>query len=142
MGGSSQFSQLTNQSFGNARSPMQYNGTHFTFVSDQNGIKNRWAGFFATARNGVDTLYYVGDQVLHNPSNSEFDSTLVAWRKNEPDSVSYFQVYRDSTYTFPITNYQSSLLESRIAGNNGHDAAHMARSLAMNRSSALVRPRD
>jgi hypothetical protein len=119
MGGSSQFSQLTNQTFGNARSPMQYNGTHFTFVSDQNGIKNRWAGFFKTARNGVDTLYYVGDQVLHNPSTSEFDSTLQAWRKNEPDSVSYFQVYRDSTYTFPITNYQSSLLETRIAGNNG-----------------------
>ncbi len=119
MGGSSQFSQLTNQTFGNARSPMQYNGTHFTFVSDQNGIKNRWAGFFKTARNGVDTLYYVGDQVLHNPSTSEFDSTLQAWRKNEPDSVSYFQVYRDSTYTFPITNYQSSLLETRISGNNG-----------------------
>jgi hypothetical protein len=33
--------------------------------------------------------------------------------------VSYFQVYKDSTYTFPITNYQSSLLETRIAGNNG-----------------------
>jgi hypothetical protein len=28
-------------------------------------------------------------------------------------------VYKDSTYTFPITNYQSSLLETRIAGNNG-----------------------
>lgn len=33
--------------------------------------------------------------------------------------MSYFQVYKDSTYTFPITNYQSSLLETRIAGNNG-----------------------
>ena len=39
--------------------------------------------------------------------------------KDEPDSVSYFQVYKDSTYTFPITNYQSSLLETRIAGDNG-----------------------
>lgn len=114
-----QIAQLTNIKFGNAHSPMQYNTNHFTFVSDENGIKNRWAGFFATARNGLDTLYYVGDEILHNPSNKEFDSTLVAWRKNEPDSVSYFQVFRDSTYTFPITNYQSSLLETRIAGNNG-----------------------
>jgi hypothetical protein len=46
------------------------------------------------------------------------DSTLQAWQKSEPDSVSYFQIYKDSTYTFPITNYQSSLRESRVSGNN------------------------
>ncbi len=114
-----QIAQLTNIKIGNARFPMQYNTNHFTFVSDENGIGNRWAGFFATQRNGLDTLYYIGDEVLRNPVPKEFDSTLVAWQKQEPDSVSYYQVYKDSTYTFPITNYQSSLLETRIAGNNG-----------------------
>ena len=114
-----QLTQLTNVKNGNARYPMQYNTNHFTYVSDDNGIGNRWAGFFATQRNGLDTLYYVGDELLRNPSVKEFDSTLRAWQKNEPDSVSYFQVYKDSTYTFPITNYQSSLIETRIAGNNG-----------------------
>lgn len=114
-----QITQLTNVKFGNARYPMQYNTNHFTFVSDENGIANRWAGFFATQRNGLDTLYYIGDEILRNPAPNEFDSTLMAWQKQEPDSVSYFQVYKDSTYTFPITNYQSSLLETRIAGNNG-----------------------
>ena len=44
---------------------------------------------------------------------------MKAWKKTEPDSIRYFQVYSDSTYTFPITNYQTSLLETRIAGNNG-----------------------
>ena len=67
----------------------------------------------------MDTLWYVGDQILRNPAGKELDSTLVAWQKEKPDSVSYFQTYKDSTYTFPITNYQSSLLETRIAGNNG-----------------------
>ncbi|MDP1842286.1 MAG: hypothetical protein Q8K64_02610 [Sediminibacterium sp.] len=114
-----QIAQLTNLKFGNAKYPMQYNTNHFTYVSDENGIGNRWAGFFATQRNGLDTLYYIGDEVLRNPAPKEFDSTLVAWQKQEPDSVSYFQVYKDSTYTFPITNYQSSLIETRIAGNNG-----------------------
>jgi len=114
-----QITQLTNVKFGNAKYPMQYNTNHFTFVSDENGIANRWAGFFATQRNGLDTLYYIGDEILRNPAPKEFDSTLMAWQKQEPDSVSYFQVYKDSTYTFPITNYQSSLLETRIAGNNG-----------------------
>ncbi|HEX7691270.1 MAG TPA: hypothetical protein VF408_02715 [Sediminibacterium sp.] len=114
-----QLTQLTNVKTGDARYPMQYNTNHFTFVSDANGIGNRWAGFFSTQRNGLDTLYYIGDELLRNPSPKEFDSTLRAWQKQEPDSVGYFQVYKDSTYTFPITNYQSSLLETRIAGNNG-----------------------
>lgn len=115
-----QITQLTNMKYGNATLPMQYNTNHFTFVSDENGIANRYAGFFSTQRNGLDTLYYVGDELLRNPAPKELDSTLAAWRKQEPDSISYFQVYKDSTYSFPITNYQSSLLETRIAGNNGN----------------------
>lgn len=114
-----QTAQLTNMKYGNAMYPMQYNTSHFTFVADENGIANRWAGFFSTKRDGLDTLYYIGDELLRNPVPKELDSTLTAWRKQEPDSISYYQVFKDSTYTFPITNYQSSLLETRIAGNNG-----------------------
>lgn len=114
-----QITQLTNLKFGNARYPMPYNINHFTYVSDENGIGNRWAGFFSTQRDGLDTLYFVGDDFLRNPSNKELDSTLKAWRKQEPDSISYFQVYKDSTYTFPLTNYQSSLIETRYAGAQG-----------------------
>lgn len=114
-----QITQLTNLKYGNARFPSQYNVNHFTFVADENGIGNRWAGFFSTAREGLDTLYYVGDEILRNPAGKELDSTLTAWQRNEPDSISYFQVTKDSTYTFPITNYQSSLLETRVAGDRG-----------------------
>ncbi|MFL9481373.1 hypothetical protein ACI6Q2_01265 [Chitinophagaceae bacterium LWZ2-11] len=114
-----QIAQLTNLKYGNASYPMQYNTSHFTYVSDENGIGNRWAGFFTTKRDGLDTLYYIGDELLRNPAPKELDSTLTAWQRQEPDSMSTFQVYKDSTYTFPITNYQSSLLETRVAGNNG-----------------------
>lgn len=113
-----QITQLTNMKYGNARYPMQYNQNHFTFVSDENGINNRWAGLFSTKTGGLDTLYYIGEDVLRNPEPKEMDSTLLAWQKSQPDSISYFRIYSDSTYTFPITNYQSSLLETRVAGNN------------------------
>jgi hypothetical protein len=46
------------------------------------------------------------------------DSTLKAWSKDEPDSIGYISITNDSTYTFPITNYQSSLIETRGAGDN------------------------
>ncbi len=114
-----QITQLTNMPHGNAYFPMQYNTSHFTFVSDENGIANRWAGFFSTQRNGLDTVYKIGDELLRNPTPKELDSTLAAWQRQEPDSIGYYQAYKDSAYAFPITNYSNSILETRIAGNNG-----------------------
>ncbi|MGE5108947.1 MAG: hypothetical protein ACM3H8_15515 [Sphingobacteriales bacterium] len=114
-----QLSKLTNIKMGNARFPSQYNVNHFTFVADENGVGNRYAGFFRSQKAGIDTVIVIGDEVLRNPDALELDSTLKAWNKQEPDSIGYFSITVDSTYTFPISNYQSSLLESRIAGDNG-----------------------
>ncbi|MFL5809966.1 MAG: hypothetical protein ACJ749_10630, partial [Flavisolibacter sp.] len=113
-----QVSQLTNVRFGNARFPSQYNTTHFTFVSDENGINNRYAGFFKSERAGLDTLVFVGDEVLRNPPLKEVDSVLKEWNKTDIDSVGYVSLTTDSSYTFPLTNYQSGLLETRTAGDN------------------------
>lgn len=113
-----QISQLTNVRLGNARYPSQYNSYHFTFVSDENGIANRYAGFFSTEAAGLDTLVFIGDEVLRNPQLSEVDSLLKEWEKDDIDSVGYFAVTNDSSYVFPLTNYQSGLLETRTAGDN------------------------
>ncbi len=113
-----QISQLTNLSFGNARFPSQYNTSHFTFVSDENGINNRYAGFFKTERAGLDTLVFVGDEVMRNPAKKEVDSLLKEWNKTDIDSVGYVSITNDSSYVFPLSNYQSSLLETRTAGDN------------------------
>ena len=113
-----QITQLTNQPFGEARYPLQYNVNHFTFVSDANGIGNRYAGFFTTQRAGLDTIYRIGDDFLRNPDKKELDSTLKFWQREEPDSVGYISLTNDSTYVFPITNYESSLQETRGAGDN------------------------
>jgi hypothetical protein len=113
-----QISQLTNVRFGDARHPSQYNVYHFTFVCDENGINNRYAGFFKSERAGLDTLVFIGDEVLRNPAEKEVDSVLKEWDKNDIDSVGYVSVTSDSAYIFPLTNYQSSLLETRTAGDN------------------------
>lgn len=113
-----QISQLTNVKFGDARYPSQYNNYHFTFVSDENGINNRYAGFFKSERAGLDTLVFIGDEVLRNPALNEVDSVLKEWDKNDIDSVGYVSITNDSAYVFPLTNYQSGLLETRTAGDN------------------------
>ena len=114
-----QISQLTFLKYGNAHYPTQYNNSHFTFVSDENGIANRYAGFFTTRRAGIDTVYKVGDELLHNPEPQFLDSTLKAQHKQEADTVYAFAITNDSSYIFPITNYQSGLSETKSAGDNG-----------------------
>lgn len=114
-----QISQLTDMKYGDARSPLQYNNTHFTFVSDANGIRNRYAGFFKTERAGVDSLFFVGSEILHNPDKTELDSALADYGATEPDSVMAVSITKDSTYTFPLTNYQYGIKESRGAGDQG-----------------------
>ncbi len=111
-----QITQLTRSKFGNARFPMQYNETHFTFVSDENGVGNRYAGFFTTKKAGLDTLVLIGEEILRNPSAKEVDSTLRANHKTDADSIAVVSVSEDTAYTFPLTNYESSLSETRIAG--------------------------
>ncbi|HUS01251.1 MAG TPA: hypothetical protein VMY77_05970, partial [Chitinophagaceae bacterium] len=110
--------QLTNLKFGNARFPTQYNTYHFTFMNDENGIGNRYAGFFSSQREGFDTLVVVGDDILRNPTKKEVDSLLRANKRTDVDTIAVVSVSKDSAYIFPITNYSSSLLETRIAGEN------------------------
>ncbi len=113
-----QITQLSDLKYGNARFPMQYNESHFTFVSDENGVGNRYAGFFTTKKAGLDTLVLIGDEILRNPSEKEVDSVLKVFKKTDIDSVAVVSVSNDSAYTFPLSNYQSTLGETRIAGDN------------------------
>ncbi|HQW82950.1 MAG TPA: hypothetical protein PK987_00730 [Ferruginibacter sp.] len=113
-----QISQLSHLKYGNARYPMQYNENHFTFVSDENGVGNRYAGFFSTKKEGLDTLVMIAGEILRNPSAKEVDSTLKVYKKTDIDTVAVVSISSDSAYTFPLTNYQSTLAETRIAGDN------------------------
>ncbi|HET7118527.1 MAG TPA: hypothetical protein VFI29_18680, partial [Hanamia sp.] len=113
-----QITQLTRLKWGDARYPMQYNDNHFTFVSDFNGIGNRYAGFFTTKNEGLDTLVLINDEILRNPTRPEIDSVLAFYKKSDVDSIALVSVSSDSAFVFPITNYANSLLETRVAGDN------------------------
>ncbi|MBC7651301.1 MAG: hypothetical protein H7101_06085, partial [Deinococcales bacterium] len=60
----------------------------------------------------------IGDDILRNPTQKEVDSTLRAYKKTDIDSVAVVAISSDSAYTFPLSNYPSSLAESRVAGDN------------------------
>jgi hypothetical protein len=113
-----QITQLSNLKYGNARLPMPYNSNHFTFVSDENGVANRYAGFFTTKAAGADTLVLIGDDILRNPTPKDVDSVLRVYKKSDVDSIAVVTVSQDSAYTFPLSNYETNLAETRVAGDN------------------------
>jgi hypothetical protein len=113
-----QITQLTNLKHGDARFPTQYNANHFTFVNDENGIANRYAGFFSTRAEGLDTLVVINEDILRNPTPQEVDSVLRMYKKDDVDSIAVVAVSSDSSYVFPLTNYASGLRETRVAGDN------------------------
>jgi hypothetical protein len=121
-----QITQLTDLKYGDARFPTQYSNNHFTFVNDQNGVGNRYAGFFTTEKAGLDTLVLIGDDILRNPSEQDIDSLLKSYKKQDVDSIAVVSVTNDSSYVFPLTNYESSLLETREAGDN-HQVSEVTR---------------
>jgi hypothetical protein len=116
--GLNQITQLTNLKFGEARYPTQYSNTTFTFISDLNGIGNRYAGYFTSTKAGLDTLVIIGDEIMRNPTLHDIDSTLKVYKKQDVDSIAVVSITNDSAYIFPLTNYASSILETREAGEN------------------------
>lgn len=111
-----QITQLTDMEWGDARFPTQYNDNHFTFVSDANGVENRYAGFFSTRSAGVDTLVIINNIVLRNPDPVEIDSMLRVYDKSDVDSIAVVAISKDSAYSFPITNYASGIRETAESG--------------------------
>ena len=95
-------------------------------MSDVNGVGNRYAGLFTTEKEGLDTLVLIGDDILRNPTAIEVDSLLNVYKKKDIDSVAVVSVSKDSAYVFPLTNYESSLLETREAGDN-HQVSEVTR---------------
>lgn len=122
-----QITQLTDLEWGDARFPTQYNDNHFTFVTDANGIMNRYAGFFSTKRDGLDTLVLVGNLVLRNPDPQQIDSVLVAVGKDDVDSIAVVSISKDSAYSFPLTNYSSGIVETAESGDT-HQVSEVTRS--------------
>jgi Tol biopolymer transport system component len=103
--------QITHSAKVSERYPIQIDSSHFAYLSDQNGIVNRFAGYLDTAYDHTNTIVFFKDSITVNP---KFDISNI-YERPDFDSIKYVKIYRDTAYIFPITNYASNILE--------HDAA-------------------
>lgn len=89
----------------------QLDDKYFTFLSDENGIRNRYAGYFEDEYLKRDTVVFFRDSVVRNPKWDFFNSDATI------DSVRLRPVYKTTTYTLPITNYGYSIKEQDHSSN-------------------------
>lgn len=104
---SSNLVQVTHTKNISERNPIQIDSTHFAYLSDQNGIVNRFAGFLDTIYDHTNTVVYFKDSTSVNPA---FDISSI-YTRSDFDSIKYIKVYRDTAYVFPVTNYNTNIIE-------------------------------
>ena len=95
--------------------PLQFDAKHFAYLSDQNGITNRFAGYLDSLYDHTDTLVFYPDSTVTNPTYDYTD--LKTWPKF--DSMLLADIYRDTAYVFPTTNYAGNIVEHDINWKTG-----------------------
>ena len=92
---------------------MQFDNDHFLFLSDDNGIKNRYAGYFDKVFSRYDTVLYFPDSTVTNPT---WDYTS---GETPYDSIRTQKVFKDTAITFPISDYASNIVEHDLSYSTG-----------------------
>jgi hypothetical protein len=101
--------RVTNSGFAEESYPSTFDKKDFSFLSDYNGINNRFSGHIDSLLDHYDRYFYFADSTVINPAYN-IDSLIEA-RALTPDSVLQFPVYRDTAILSPVTNYAYSILE-------------------------------
>ncbi|MGB3075923.1 MAG: hypothetical protein WBB36_11410 [Chitinophagales bacterium] len=101
----------------NENNPSLFNTDYFSYLSDENGISNRYIAYIDSLFDHYDQYYYFKDSTVVNPAYN-IDSVITSG-KLHLDSTQQVPVYRDTVRSFPQTNYSKSILEQDVATRAG-----------------------
>ncbi len=107
--------QVSNTPLANEYFPVQYDSTHISFISDQNGIQNRQVAYFDSLFIRTDRKVFFTDSLAINPSYplDTFQAMGII------DTIIDIDHYKTIAKTIPISNYDHNILESDIAIKKG-----------------------
>lgn len=102
-------SRVTNAPGSTEKMPQQLDDKYFTYLSDKNGVYNRYAAYFEDEFVKRDTVVFFRDSVVRNPKWDFINSSITI------DSVRLQPVYKTTTYSIPITNRPYNINEQDIS---------------------------
>lgn len=109
--------RVNNTPAANETAPSLFNKDYFSYLSDQNGINNRYIAYIDSVFDHYDLYYFFKDSTVVNPAYN-MDS-LIATAALKPDSTGQVPVYRDTVIAYPQTNYAKGILEQDVAARAG-----------------------
>ena len=105
--------RITQTPLADERQPVPLDDDHFAYLSDANGIYNRYQAH-------IETYLDHYEQTIYLPDGSEItmhgDSTLDALDTMEVDSIVIFPVYKERAVTEATTDYATNLLKLDASG--------------------------
>lgn len=110
--GGKELTQITNTDFTNETSPMQYDSSNICYLSDINGINNRYVGHFEEVLAGHDTIVYLKDSIAINPKWNV--DSLKAADASAVDSIKVRDRMVDVVNAYPITDNAESIIEQDV----------------------------
>jgi hypothetical protein len=100
--------RLTHTPFADERQPVVIDSTHFSYLSDQNGVYNREVGYLEDYIHHYDQIITLkdGEEIrMHIDSTLELlDTTLI-------DTIIQVPVIKKRAVTYPVTNYNRNIVE-------------------------------
>ena len=112
-----QLVQITNTPYANEYLPTLYDSTHIAFLSEENGINNRYVAHFDSVFVRQDVRVYYPDSFALNPTYPLENLQ----QKGLIDTIIYQNIYKKTATAYPITNYSQGILEADIAAKSGED---------------------
>ena len=107
---------LTNTPDFNEKMPMQIDGNHFSYLSDNNGIYNRYAGYIDSIFSHTHYIIYYQDSIVTKDEDIQnilqADEALI-------DSFISYPVFKDTAYVFPVSNFSRNVVEHDILPKRG-----------------------
>ncbi|MFN3940779.1 MAG: hypothetical protein ACK4IY_09325, partial [Chitinophagales bacterium] len=85
------------------------------YLSDQNGIVNRFAGYLDTVYSHTNTVLYFKDSTVVNPKYNYSD----IYKQADFDSIRYMKIFKDTAYVFAISNMATNIQEHDISMRSG-----------------------
>ncbi|HPI08580.1 MAG TPA: hypothetical protein PLM41_19430, partial [Saprospiraceae bacterium] len=132
---SNELVQLSHTSFTDERAPIGLDSAHFAYLSDENGIFNRQAGYLEPYLAYNQAVVYLkdGSEVktldTKNPGEWPFerilgilaplDTVLKNVDSTQVDSILYSPVFKKRARTWNQTNYDRNIREQHLAARSG-----------------------
>ncbi len=111
--------RYTNTPFINETHPIGYNQQYIAYLSDYNGIVNRYVSRMEEVYDFTQLLLYKKDSLIPDTFNYKNIQERPQFINNQTAKIDSIVVLKEEVYTYPMSNYHRNILDFDIAKQTG-----------------------